>query len=78
MKKRLCALLLGLLFVTTHVVTAYAENDEKTANEEDIYRQNVPEPSVTTGTNEKALENVDDIDEDIKEDVESAIPEEME
>ena len=78
MKKRLCALLLGLLFATSQVVTVLAENGDDKTLEADTYRQNSPESEVTTGTYEKALENVNDVDEDIKDEVDLAIPDEME
>ncbi|WP_029231011.1 hypothetical protein [Butyrivibrio sp. VCB2006] len=76
MKKRLCALLLGVVFVTTSAVTAFAENDDNTAAIEE--RPGVPTPTVSTGTYERALEDVTDVDEDIKENVEAVIPEQME
>ncbi len=78
MKKRLCALLLGLLFATSQVVTVLAENGDDKTLEADTYRQNSHESEVTTGTYEKALENVNDVDEDIKDEVDLAIPDEME
>ncbi len=74
MKKRLCALLLGILFVTTPVITVFAENGDKT----DAASEQGMEPIVTTGTYERALENKTDVDEDIKEEVQAVIPEEIE
>ena len=65
MKKRLCALLLGILFVTTPVITVFAETGDKEAD--NTSQSNAPE--ITTGTYERALENEVDVDEDIKEDI---------
>ncbi len=74
MKKRLCALLLGILFVTTPVITVFAENGDKEA--ENTSQSNAPE--ITTGTYERALENEVDVDEDIKENILAVIPEDIE
>ena len=78
MKKRLCAILLGILFAITPVITVLAENNEEQSSETDDIRSALVESGLTTGTYERALENKTDVDEDIREDVESVIPEEIE
>ena len=62
MKKRICALLLGIMFIASPVLTVCAE-----------------EPNVVkTGTQERAIENETNVDEDIQEEIESEISEDIE
>ncbi len=62
MKKRLCALLLGITIAFAMPLSVLATEGEV----------------IKTGTQERAIENEVDVDEDIKEDIEAEIPEEIE
>ena len=62
MKKRLCILLLGIVFAASPALTVFAEN----------------EVVVTTAAQQTALDEVKDNDEDIKEEIEAEIAEEIE
>ena len=62
MKKKLCALLLGITIAFTMPLSVLATEGEV----------------IKTGTQERAIENEVDVDEDIKEDIEAEIPEEIE
>ncbi|SFB69615.1 hypothetical protein [Butyrivibrio sp. YAB3001] len=62
MKKRICAFFLGTIFFTTPALSVMAETGEE----------------ITTGAQEIAIENETDVDADIKEQIESEIPEEKE
>ncbi len=66
MRKRICILLLGLLFVSSQPLSVFAENTEGT------------EDALTTATQQKALDELKDIDYDIREELDTQIPEDKE
>ncbi len=77
MKKRLLALLtIGLLVFTSTPLTVFAEKEEEQAKEEKTPRSEVE--LLTTATQTDILEDEENVDEDIKEQIQALIPETME
>lgn len=88
MKRRLCAALLGVMLFVSPTISVYAENAEN-AKENDLttvadeFRKSntlelAEEGEISTGTQENAQENETDVDGDIREDIQSGIPAEIE
>ncbi len=76
MKKKIIVLFLGLMLVSLQPLAVMAETNE-TAKTEESTEENTDD-SVKTATQVMALEDEKDVDADIREEIESTIPEEKE
>ena len=78
MKKKLLAALLACVLFSSSAVMVFAENESANSSEGQIVINRDSENDLTTGTQEKALEEAVDVDADIIEDIQATIPEVIE
>ncbi len=78
MKKKLLAALLACVLFSSSAVMVFAENESANSSEGQIVINRDSENGLTTGTQEKALEEAVDVDADIIEDIQATIPEVIE
>ncbi len=77
MKKRIVSILTAVSVLAGSVVVSFAENNETDDKREPLFEA-IPVESMSTGTQERAMSDEEDVDEDIREEIELIIPDDYE
>ena len=77
MKKRIVSILTAVSVLAGSVVVSFAENNETDDKREPLFEA-IPVESMSTGTQERAISDEEDVDEDIREEIELIIPDDYE